>query len=114
MTKKTITLLLLLVVILAACQSSTPSATEPAALETETEQPATSLPSETAPPPPEASPTAPAEQAFVQGAANCTVVSRQPTPSPTEQSIVPLISETDWAHGPETAKVTIIEYGDFQ
>jgi len=33
--------------------------------------------------------------------ANCTVVSRQPTPGPTEQSLVPLVSDTDWTHGPE-------------
>lgn len=46
--------------------------------------------------------------------ANCTVVSRQPTPGPTEQALVPLASNEDWSHGPDDAAVTFIEYGDFQ
>ncbi|MBW8010393.1 MAG: hypothetical protein FVQ83_04005 [Chloroflexi bacterium] len=45
---------------------------------------------------------------------NCTVSSPQPTPGPTQQSIFPAVSEQDWALGPETASLTIIEYGDFQ
>jgi curved DNA-binding protein CbpA len=44
----------------------------------------------------------------------CTVVSRAPTPGPTEQSLVPPLSDEDWVHGPDDAAVTIIEYGDFQ
>lgn len=49
-----------------------------------------------------------------QADANCTVVSRQPTPGPTEQSLVPPVSADDWTHGPDDAAVTFIEYGDFQ
>ena len=46
--------------------------------------------------------------------AGCTVVSRRPTPGPTQQSIFPPVGEDDWAKGPADAKVTIIEYSDFQ
>lgn len=45
---------------------------------------------------------------------NCTVVSRNPTPGPTEQSLFPPVSEGDWVNGPEEAEVTFIEYSDFQ
>lgn len=44
----------------------------------------------------------------------CTVVSQMPTPGPTEQSIFPPISASDWVTGPDTAAVTFTEYGDFQ
>lgn len=48
------------------------------------------------------------------GPAKCTVVSLQPTPSPTEIAVFPPVSELDWAEGPADAKVTIIEYSEFQ
>ena len=44
----------------------------------------------------------------------CTVVQRQPTPGPTQNAIIPPPGEKDWAHGPQDAYVTVIEYGDFQ
>lgn len=44
----------------------------------------------------------------------CTIVSRRPTPGPTLQSLFPAPGESDWARGPSTARVTIIEYSDFQ
>jgi len=44
----------------------------------------------------------------------CTVISPQPTPGPTEESIFALISEEDWSIGPADAIVTILEYGDYQ
>lgn len=44
----------------------------------------------------------------------CTVVSKKPTPGPTAESIFPAVSDTDWVIGPASAKVTIIEYSDFQ
>ncbi|MEJ2352783.1 MAG: hypothetical protein P8Y03_23605 [Anaerolineales bacterium] len=46
--------------------------------------------------------------------AQCTVVSRQPTPGPTEKSLFPPVSASDWVEGPDTAAITIIEYSDFQ
>lgn len=45
---------------------------------------------------------------------NCTVVSRSPTPGPTEQSLFAPVSEDDWIKGAEDAQVTFIEYSDFQ
>ena len=44
----------------------------------------------------------------------CTVVSRKPTPGPTEQSQLPPPNDKDWIQGPATAYVTITEYSDFQ
>jgi hypothetical protein len=114
MVKKIFSLPLLLVVFLAACQSSAASPTELPATEVAVTQPSEPTPSLTAPPLPEVSPTPTEEQAPIQAETYCTVVSRQPTPGPTEQSVVPPVSDLDWAHGPEDAMVTIIEYGDFQ
>jgi hypothetical protein len=44
----------------------------------------------------------------------CTVVSPQPTPGPTEQSLFPPVSEEDWVRGPSTAPVTVMIYSDYQ
>lgn len=44
----------------------------------------------------------------------CTVVTQKPTPGPTAESIFPPVSDSDWVKGPANAKVTIIEYSDFQ
>ena len=44
----------------------------------------------------------------------CTVVSQRPGPDPTVESLFPAVSDADWKSGPETAAVTIVEYGDFQ
>jgi protein-disulfide isomerase len=44
----------------------------------------------------------------------CTVISKKPTPGPTAESVFPAVSNTDWVKGPADAKVTIIEYSDFQ
>jgi len=44
----------------------------------------------------------------------CTVVSQKPTPGPTAASVFPPVSDTEWIKGPASAKVTIIEYSDFQ
>jgi hypothetical protein len=114
MIKKIFTLSVFLLVFLAACQSTPDS---PTALPNEQVQPGLSdavTPSAELPPLPEVSPTPANDQPTSQSEANCTAVSREPTPGPTEQSLIPPVSATDWAHGPEDAKVTIIEYGDFQ
>ncbi|HLF29700.1 MAG TPA: thioredoxin domain-containing protein, partial [Xanthomonadales bacterium] len=44
----------------------------------------------------------------------CTVMSLKPTPGPTERSLFPPVSSSDWARGAESADVTIIEYSDYQ
>ena len=67
----------------------------------------------TPPTSPVASPTSETEQTVESFEANCTVVSHQPTPGPTEQSLVPPVSDADWTYGPDDAAVTFIEYGDF-
>ena len=46
--------------------------------------------------------------------ARCVAESRQSTPDPTMQAILPPIDSQDWVKGPEDASVTFIEYGDFQ
>ncbi len=46
--------------------------------------------------------------------AGCTVVSSIPTPGPTQPSLFPPVSDADWVHGPASARVTIVEYSDFQ
>lgn len=109
MMKKIVTLLLMLVVFLVACQSAPASPTEAEPAQIGENAPSTELP-----PLPEVSPTPATEQTGNPGGANCTVVSSQPEPGPTEQSIVSAVSEADWVHGPEDAEITIIEYGDFQ
>lgn len=107
-------LLLILVVFSTACQSATVSPTSQPATEDTPEQVSEDKTSTELPPLPEVSPTPTTGQTGELDEANCTVVSRQPTPGPTEQSIIPPVSDADWVHGPEDAKVTIIEYGDFQ
>jgi protein-disulfide isomerase len=44
----------------------------------------------------------------------CTVITQKPTPGPTAVSVFPPVSASDWTKGPASAKVTIIEYSDFQ
>jgi hypothetical protein len=53
-------------------------------------------------------------QADILPASGCTVVTKKPTPGPTAETIYPPITSSDWSKGPESAKVTILEYSDFQ
>ncbi len=75
------------------------------------------------PPPEEATATSTAKPALptveqgdfeASAPANCTVVSLQPTPNPTEAAVFPPVSESDWVQGSPEATVTIIEYSEFQ
>ena len=109
MVKKIFILSFIMLFFLAACQSVESSPTADAPGQSSEAEPATELPAL-----PAVSPTPLAENVVAQGEANCTVVSSQPTPGPTEQSLVPPVDSADWAHGPDDARVTIIEYGDFQ
>lgn len=98
-------LLAILAFLLAACQGASQGAPEPTA----GERPTDTIPAATRTSAPED--TASGEIAVE---AACTVISPQPTPGPTEQSLFPPVSEDDWVSGPDTAAVTIIEYSDFQ
>ncbi len=57
--------------------------------------------------------TVPAQAALLPDS-GCTVITQKPTPGPTPVPIYPPITDTDWVKGPASAKVTIIEYSDFQ
>ena len=57
--------------------------------------------------------TVPTQSAFLPDS-GCTVITKKPTPGPTAESIFPPVSDTDHVKGPAYAKVTIIEYSDFQ
>ncbi len=57
--------------------------------------------------------TVPTQSAFLPDS-GCTVITQKPTPGPTEQSIFPSVTSSDWVKGPANARVTIIEYSDFQ
>lgn len=115
MRKTLLILFLLIVVLLAACQSSAPTESV-----TTTEQVANTQPPVTTTEPTEAAEVEAAptlEEVAAEGSLvrmTCTVESRDPTPGPTQDSIFPPISESDWVQGPDSAKVTIIEYSDFQ
>ena len=53
-------------------------------------------------------------QAAIFPDSGCTVVTQKPTPGPTPETVYPPVTDTDWTKGPANAKVTIIEYSDFQ
>ncbi|HZD58622.1 MAG TPA: hypothetical protein VE136_17950 [Anaerolineales bacterium] len=97
--------------LLAACQGA--AVTE--VLDTPPAATAQPTPSATVQTLPTATPSGQARSVATPSArAQCTAVSRQPTPGPTEQSLFPPASTSDWVEGPDTASVTIIEYSDFQ
>jgi len=114
MTKRILILLLGLALVLTACQGTNQpvqSTTVVVAQDTATQVQA--APASAVPPTTTVEPSQPAST----GAAappGCTVVSPQPTAGPTEQSMFPPVSDSDWVQGPATAYVTITEYGDFQ
>jgi hypothetical protein len=53
-------------------------------------------------------------QAALFPASGCTVITQKPTPGPTAESVFPSVNDADWVKGPASARVTIIEYSDFQ
>jgi hypothetical protein len=72
-----------------------------------------SVTSQVSPPAP-TSPTATQKAGTPGDQPGCTVVSRQPTPDPTEQALLPPVGEDDWIKGSENATITLLEYSDFQ
>lgn len=88
---RAVSLSILLVFLLSACSGSQPSASPP--------------------------PANPAEAQPAQAATRqpgCTMVSRKPTPGPTEEALLPPPGEKDWIRGAQDASITFIEYSDFQ
>jgi hypothetical protein len=97
MRKNILTLLLLASVALTACAKTTP----------------TSIPTFPAPAP-TTELEVPQSSQLEAPNSGCTVVARRPTPGPTQESLFPPVTEDDHVKGPADAKVTIIEYSDFQ
>jgi phosphohistidine phosphatase SixA len=111
--KFSISMVILAIFLVACSSSSTKVPTETSAEPIETAE-NTGVEGTAKPTLPLASPTSGTDQAVESSEANCTVVSHQPTPGPTEQSLVPPVGNGDWTYGPDDAAVTFIEYGDFQ
>ncbi len=110
--------LLIFPLIVAACGGEQPTALEAAPtteVDTATQVVATEiLPSEVSSE--EANPTetvAAAELVPAEFASECTLVSSVPEPSDQYAELF-AVTESDWVYGPETAALTIVEYGDFQ
>lgn len=117
MRKALILLSLVVLLLLAACQPSTPAATE--TLEaTQTSAPPSDTPegslegfAATEPAAPPAASPADTETASLS-TQGCTVVTRRGEPTPV--SPFQPVTEADHLLGPESARVTILEYSDFQ
>jgi PBP1b-binding outer membrane lipoprotein LpoB len=115
MLRRMLVVLFVLSLFLAGCQSQTATpATGPAVQETKASVTQSDPFGDASPVSPETEPPAPTTSGDESAVANCTVVSREPTPGPTEESMFPPPGESDWVVGPETATMTIYEYSDFQ
>jgi hypothetical protein len=114
MTKRILILLLGLALMLSACQGANqPVQNTVAVVVQETATQVQAAPASAVAP---TTTVEPSQPVTTQPAAppGCTVVSPQPTAGPTEQSLFPPVSDSDWVQGLATAYVTITEYGDFQ
>jgi hypothetical protein len=105
--RRVIPWLLILAVLLAACRGTS----DPVIDETPPPQVEATEPSEVTPP--AANTPAPALPPAA-GQAGCTVVPVSSEPDPMIEELFSPISDKDWVKGPESARVTIIEYSDFQ
>jgi hypothetical protein len=105
-------------IFLAACLPANQTATElPEVVPlTETPEGESSPSEEVLPTEASSAPSSPTDEPVIFGEpmAGCTVVSLIPEANPTEVSLFPSIGDSDWVKGPESAAVTIVEYGDFQ
>ena len=98
--KKLLLMIALTALVLAACGSqpaSTSVPTQPALTPT--------------PPPPTATPFPPKATATVSPTA---VVSPTPEVTATKHSLFASVTNADWQTGPANARVTLVEYGDYQ
>ena len=102
MKKLFLLLLILLAVSLAGCKPQEGTASIP-----------TLTPTTEARPAPTVVLTVPTQASLLPDS-GCTVITQKPTPGPTAESIFPPVSDADHVKGPASAKVTMIEYSDFQ
>jgi hypothetical protein len=98
-------LFLFFIIILAACQSKTPPSTQ------ESPSPTMDISSPVAHNP---TSTLPSESPDSGAPPGCSVVSQPDTSDSGVDSLFPPVSDTDWSFGPGEAKITLIEYSDFQ
>jgi hypothetical protein len=110
MKKLTLSVVLLAGVLLSACASKSTPTSQPASAV----PPTPTLQATLAGPAPTAVLEVPQSSDLTGPDSGCTVIARQPTPGPTQESLFPGLSEADHVKGSETAGVTIIEYSDFQ
>jgi hypothetical protein len=105
--RRVIPWLLILAVLLAACRGSSDPIVE------ETPSPGVEETASSGVTPPPADTPAPALPPAA-GQAGCTVVPVSSEPDPMIEELFPPVSDEDWVKGPGSARVTIIEYSDFQ
>ncbi len=55
-----------------------------------------------------------ATQAAIFPDSGCTVVTTKSAAAPTATPVYPPVTSTDWVKGPANARVTLVEYSDFQ
>ncbi len=110
MRKSILLVLLLIAAVLSSCLSQTqiPSSTN------QITSVATKAATSPAVPPPSSTSPAATTQVGAYPESSCTAVTKKPTAGPTIASIYPPVSSADWVKGPADAKVTILEYSDFQ
>ena len=94
MTKRLLVVLIILILSLTSCAQAEPDTPAATATQVEVEQD-----------------TSPVDDSSL---ARCIAESRSVTPDPTAEALLPPITVADWYLGPDTAHVSIIEYGDFQ
>jgi hypothetical protein len=100
MRKPILLFLLMVAIVLAGCLPQTP-AVVPTATATQSVKPANQVP---------VIPT----QAALLPDSGCTVIAQKPSTEATAETVYPAITEQDWTKGPAEARVTILEYSDFQ
>lgn len=116
MLKKLLVPLLILPLIVAACGGEQPALLEEAAAavaDTASEAQPTTTPAEEATPVATEEIAAVVETVAVEFTSECTLVSSA-LDAPEEYAQLFGLTERDWVYGPETAALTIVEYGDFQ
>jgi len=108
MKSKILIMLVLAALLLSACQ---PAQTATPSEETEATSAETPLATDVTAEPPKATLPLAASGEPMNG---CRVTGSQLQPNPTLVALFPAVSEEDWIIGPSDARVTILEYSDFQ